>query len=570
MNRNSVSRKTSSSLAGGLPTALPPILTKLASTMLAALLAVVLGAARIGAAAELVLEEPPRFGVYYDRLEPTFYTGFAPRTFDPKYLHLHLGRGNQLRATVVLSDEALQEYARDLNARRRTYRALVDSRRLVLTQNHALEKFEETLDDEHVERLVAREAKLSAKERVERNLELLEELNPRRVFHIRLPVNKLLGSWAAHVTAQDRTSMTAARRLELVNLMLPTRLFVAELDAASSAQLAALVARCPAAGEAAQLEHIRPAFLALLEKVSRGIYPVRGDALEFSEFTTIYPIGTLNEFANHNGRKIPAYPTPGRRALTTHQRTKTPDHVPTEMSYSYSPWLPYMHVGTRMHNALHTLFWSMTPAETTFLPMKWKDVRNDDGQAHKHLWLLSRGPMSHGCTHVNAGHQAELRQILPTNPEDFSKVDLFHNRAYDYDVFDIDGDMKPEVMGVSYFIAYSLKKGDKPDRLRVRNERHAYYEWLYAGELGYDEDDRGMFAKIHDGRFVDRRAEKGFEHERIALHEAVYEQEKVQFYEAVDIPFAKALRQVGARHPFPVPGAGGAAMLDTGREARRN
>ena len=27
----------------------------------------------------LVLEEAPRFGLYYDRYEPAFYTGFAPR-----------------------------------------------------------------------------------------------------------------------------------------------------------------------------------------------------------------------------------------------------------------------------------------------------------------------------------------------------------------------------------------------------------------------------------------------------------------------------------------------------------
>jgi len=558
--------------------------------LVAAALGLLPGATTDSSAAELVLEEPPRFGVYYDRLEPTFYTGFAPRTLDPKSLHLHLGRGNQLRVTVVLADDVLQEYARDLMVRARTYRSLIDSGRLVLTQNDALEKFEDTLDDEDVDEMVDDEAKLSPLEIRKRNLKLLEKLNPRRVFSIRLPVDKLLSGWATHVTAPDRTRMTEARRLELVNLLVPTRLFVAELDATTSAQLTALVQNCPPATEPAELARIRPAFLALVERVSSGVYtvrgtalepvrgtalepvrgtalepvrgtalepvrgtalaPARGDALEFAEFTTIYPIGTLNEYTKHNGRQIPAYPTPGRRALTTHQRTQTPDHVPTEMSYSYSPWLPYMHVGSRMHNALHTLFWSMKPAETTFLPPKWKEVENEQDKPRQHLWLLSRGPMSHGCTHVNVGHQAELRQILPTNAEDFPKVDLFHNRAYDYDVFDIDGDLSPEVMGVGYFIAFSLKKGDKPDRLRVRNERRAYYDWLYAGELDYDRSDRGVFAKVHDGRFVGRNAQEGFEYERIPLHEAVYEQEKVQFYRAVDIPFAKELRQVGVRHSF--------------------
>ena len=43
----------------------------------------------------------------------------------------------------------------------------------------------------------------------------------------------------------------------------------------------------------------------------------------------------------------------------------------------------------------------------------------------------------------------------------------------------------------------------------------------------------------------------GREYERIALHEAAYEPERVQFYRLVDIPFARELRQVSVHHPFP-------------------
>ncbi len=64
-----------------------------------------------------VLEGPPRYGVYYDRYEPTFYTGFAPRALDPRSIHLHLGRGNQLRVTLLLSDAVLESYAKDLEYR---------------------------------------------------------------------------------------------------------------------------------------------------------------------------------------------------------------------------------------------------------------------------------------------------------------------------------------------------------------------------------------------------------------------------------------------------------------------
>src|SRR5262249_15174016 len=93
--------------------------------------------------------EGPAWGVYYDRREPSFYTGFAPRTLEATRIHLHVGRGNQLRVTVVLSDQVLAEYARDLDQRRRTYRTLVDAGRLVLTQNRAFDDFEARLREVH-------------------------------------------------------------------------------------------------------------------------------------------------------------------------------------------------------------------------------------------------------------------------------------------------------------------------------------------------------------------------------------------------------------------------------------
>lgn len=501
-----------------------------------------------------VLEEPPRYGVYYDRYEPTFYTGFAPRTPDPRRVHLHLGRGNQLRVTVVLADDVLRDYARDLLERERIYRGLAADGRLVLTQNRGFEKYQRTLDDAGVTRLVAEEAKLSDEALRERNLRLLERLNPGRVFRIRMPVDEVLRRWLAKVRPGDHEHMDAERQLELVNLLLPTRLFVAELEPDVSRQIEALVRLCPARpDEPSALEALRPAFLRIVKRVTHDIYPVRDGAFRFDEFTAIYPVGTWNSFTSFHGREIPDYPTPGRRALTTHQRTQTVDHIPTDDFYSYSPWIPYMHVGPRLHNAIHTLFWQMEPSETPFVPGAWRSVVDGsrDGEPFRYLWLLSRGPMSHGCTHLNAGHIAELRQLLPAETDALYQVDLFLNTSYRYDVFDIDGDLEPEVMGVRYFIAYSLKD-NRPDRLRVRDERHAYYDWLYGGELDYEAGDRGFFATAGDNRFVGRDAGDGATYEHIPLREAEYEPEKVQFYRLVDIPFARELRKVGVHHPFAV------------------
>jgi hypothetical protein len=295
-----------------------------------------------------------------------------------------------------------------------------------------------------------------------------------------------------------------------------------------------------------------PAFAALLERVSNGLYPARDGVVSFDEFTAIYPVGTFNSYTTWNGRSIPQYPTPGRRALTTHQRSETVDHIPIDDAYSYSPWLPYMHVGTNMHNAFHTLWWKMKPAETSFLPAAWKTIDRDrraEG-TYEYLWLLSRGPMSHGCTHLNAGHISELRQLLPSETQKLYSVDAHLNKSELYDVFDIDGDLEPEVMGVRYFIAYSLKD-ERPYRLRARNERHAYYEWLYGGDLRYDAADHGYFERARDCRFVGRSPVDGAVYDHIALREAAYQPETIQFYQLVDIPFARELRKVGLRYPFP-------------------
>lgn len=505
--------------------------------------------------AQRLLEEAPVYGQYYDRYEPTIYTGFAPRALDPKRLHLHVGRGNQLRATLVLSNEVIATYARDLLARRDTLRALIDDGRVVATQNRAFEAFETTLRDAGVDAQASAAAELAPHALRARNLALMERLNPGRVFAISLPESALVQQWLARVRPEDAAGMSTERQLELVNALLPTRLWVAELSPDVSQGLRALVAS--AAGHAGGAGSPAPppralasAYFALLEQVSGGFYPRADGRLVFAEFTAIYPIGTFNEYTDYRGHQIPLYPTPGRRALTTHQRTRTVDHIPTKAIYSYSPWIPYMHVGTTLHNSFHTLWWRMDPEKTAFLPASWQedDPRRDGDGPSRYLWLLSRGPMSHGCTHVTTGHLAELRQLLPSDTEKLYAVDAFLNRSYDYDVFDIDGDLQPEVMGVHYFIAYSLRN-NKPHRLRVRNTRADYYRWLYGDDLQLDGED-GVFRDVQDGHFVGRRAVQGEQYAELPLYEAAYEPEQVQFYRLVDIDFARELRKVSFHHPL--------------------
>jgi hypothetical protein len=143
----------------------------------------------------------------------------------------------------------------------------------------------------------------------------------------------------------------------------------------------------------------------------------------------------------------------------------------------------------------------------------------------------------------------ELRELLPAESSDLAQVVFFINKSYLFDVFDIDGDFEPEVMGVRYFVAFSLRN-KRPGKLRAPIERRAFYDWLYGGKLDYDAAGNGWFEDIEDGQFVKKFAINGRNYPRIPLYEADYQPEKLQFYRMVDIPFARELRKIGVDHPL--------------------
>ena len=482
---------------------------------------------------------------YYQKYEPAFYTGFAPRCREPDRLHLHVGRGNQLRATLVLSDDVLEAYVRDLRARYTTYRERIDRGDLTLTQNSSFEKFEkiirELADPENSE------PEMSRQDIIKSNLLLITRLNPGRIFTISIPVERVIGNWQDFLGKADSGKIDRKRKLAIINEMLPTRLWVTDLDGETASRLDDLI---KLATEDGVTDTLTGDYLALLDKVSGGIYPRKDNKFDFIEFTAIYPVGTFNSYTTcSGGEKIPMYPTPGKWTMTSHQRTKTADHIPEISIYSWFPWLPYMHVGDKLHNSFHTLWWRMEHAKTSFLPeeLRKPQIKSREGKEYRYLWLLSRGPMSHGCTHVNGGHILELRQLLPASEKEMYDVAFYLNKSCLFDVFDINGDLEPEVMGVRYYVAYTLKE-KKPGKLRAAMERRPYYKWLYGGILKYDVAGRGYFENIRDGRFVEKLAVAGQKFKKISLYEAEMEPFRLQFFKMEslrDIPDIRELRKTG-------------------------
>jgi len=499
--------------------------------------------------------EAPLPGVYFYRLEPSFYTGFAPRCQSPERIHIHLGRGNQLRVTVVLSDRTIDNYLPDLAIRYRTYDQLIKDGTLTLTQNRGFEKFRSIVMEEDILRLAGLQKEMDEAEFRKVSLDVLEKLNPGRVFHIRIDFDRRMREWSSLLNPYLGKKPSMAECLDLINQMLPTRMWLSELFAGLRGKLnrAITLYAVYEEGQRGKIfwDKFYSACIDLFETATGNIYPLKGTMLDFYEFTAVYPVGTANEFTSHEGDGIPLYPYPGKRGLVHHQRTRVVDHIPDIPCYGYLPWIPYMHVGERLHNSFHTLWFNIDIRTNGFIPKEWNNNIRDSrtGEPYPHLWLLSRGPMSHGCTHVNAGHISELRQMLPSSEELLGKVATYRNRSEQFDVFDIDGDGQLEVMGVKYFHAYSLK-GKKPHRMRAPSDRKSFYKWLYKNGYHYEPDGRVVFEKAPTSKFIGKRAVKGRTYKNIPLYEAHYEPETIQFYELTSIPFVRELRRVSTTYPL--------------------
>ncbi len=468
---------------------------------------------------------------------------------------MHVGRGNQLRVTFVLSDPVIDSYLPDLALRYHVCEKLIENGTLTLTQNKGFENFRSVIMEEDILKLAGLKKEMDEAEFRKVSLKMLERLNPGRVFHIRIDFDRRIRGWSSLLDPFMGKKPTVEESLDLINQMLPTRMWVSELTPALTTRLQQAIVGYVLYEESEKgrlfWDKFYTAVVDLFETATGNIYPLKGTILDFNEFTAIYPVGTANEFTRHEGEDIPLHPYPGRRSLMNHQRTQVVDHIADAACYGYLPWIPYMHVGKTLHNAFHTLWFNIDTRTNRFIPDDWKHNTRDsqNGDPYPHIWLLSRGPMSHGCTHVNAGHISELRQILPSSEELLPKVVTYHNKSDQFDVFDIDGDGRPEVMGVAYFHAYSLN-GKTPHQMRAPSDRESFYKWLYRKGYHYEPDGRVVFEKAPTSKFIGKSAIKGKTYENVPLYEAVYEPETLQFFKPTSIPFVRELRRVSTTYPI--------------------
>ncbi len=503
--------------------------------------------------------EPPQ-GVYFYWYEPSFYTGFAPRTQDPQRVHIRLSRGNQVRVTVVLGDPELDAYLDDLVARRKTYQELIDAKVIELTTNKAYERFVEKLDQAGVADAVKSRDSRGPDAYRQKSLDIMSALNPERVFRIKIPVDGLLQRWHARLAGVSAADVAStAQQLDAANAILPGRVNLYQLspELASSLSRAVELAHTEKPDSPALRELVR----AFLDRATAGRYRVRDGFVEAAEFTAIYPAGTIDGTTTYNGELLPNFGVTGIWPLIRRTEgrgiTGMVDYLSPNPGYGFITMLPYQHAGGIEYNAFHNAGVRCGLGETPFLPSAWRKVmgERDTKKAYQNLWIISRGPTSHGCTRLGSGHMTELRQIVPSESNILERIATFRSLPQCYDVFDIQGDGSPQVMGVQYYLAYK-NRDHTPIRSYVTNRRAPFYHWLYGDNISMAEVGHASLKQVPVCRYVGKKADEAETLANVPLYEAKYAPEPMQFYRIKSVPFDstpgyelnRELRKVGAGH----------------------
>ncbi|MBC7465266.1 MAG: hypothetical protein H7256_04685 [Bdellovibrio sp.] len=491
---------------------------------------------------------------------PSFYTGFAPRIEDPNRIHYHLARGNQIRVTTQLDEYAIFTYMYGLTKRESLFDKAVSENLIRIQQQNQLGSFKAIMNSPkyNIKGLIQglEAGTISREQFYQKSLQVLEQLNQDRVFHIKLNLSGYVSNWKRTVdsfmiangaTAELAISKNAQKTIVLVNDLLPGRINISFVTPEIKAKLAeAMNNRNDAtAFEKSSLELLKIATKGRYEfktlrdgKLQSAIYQSGPQTfLEYPEFTAIYPNGSVRTYTtDRDGNKIPVIREIGALNFTTSAGNSDVDHIRGEGYYGYIPKMDYTTTGNGMHN----------PAVRTSLKKSiYKNLYADLAipAANDTLWIVARGGVSHGCTRMAAGHVLEVREIFPSDAKRMRQVNYFANQSTDYDLFDINGDGQLKVMGVQYYLAYAIG-GDEGEAYREGAglipeslNRDAFLNNLYGKNQFRTEGETYKFINPYMSQFAyDKSADsrgKAFSiklNGEFNLYEQKYEQDKMQFY----------------------------------------
>ncbi len=487
---------------------------------------------------------------------PSLYTGFAPREEEANRIHFRLSRGNVARLTVTLDEQAVLTYLYSLQKRRAVISAVTSSGDIKPMHRPQNAMHDSLLDAHGVPQTIAdfEAGRITREQFYARSLEVMKALNPGRIFDINLDLKALSAEWRskmASVVVKKAGAQLATylaknpqEAVVLANQILFGRLNVTQL---SSDQIQALA---KLAGSTADEATFANDYVALLKSLSGNRFEtkvvrngqtqaaINGTQLSITEFTAIYPVGSVLATTKDNaGNRIPMIRENGALNFVSTERFDV-DQIRSEPYYG---WIPKMNY-TLSQNAIHN------PAVRTSLSKsEFKFLYNQLGipSNERTIWLVSRGPVSHGCTRMAAGHIHEVRAVFPSSNEEMTRVVYSGNASTDYDLFDIDGSGQLKVMGSKYFVAYNLvstgsDEGYRESKGLIPESFNAdqFYAQLYGANQYTKAQDTYVFSNPYISYFSgtvgrDKRA-KAFS-VKVAgdypLYEQKYEQDKIQFFD---------------------------------------
>ncbi len=506
---------------------------------------------------------------FYERYPASFYTGFAPRIEEPGRIHFRAGRGNQVRVTAILDEYTVLTYLYYLKKRYDAYNEAADKGLFVTKSTDHLEAYRRIIESPTYNILGTikdfEDQKLTREQFYQASLKILTALNPGRLFPISIDLKRAFRDWKQKVQQyaqnynDDPADLELLKRfllkmddtLVLSNQMLPGRINVVYLTEERRDKLTAIISQVlqNPDDDAANFKLAKDYFLSLtagkydFRTVDGGKFvsalrcenPDSECLLAYNEFTAIHPNGSV--FASAKDRRgNPIHMIRNNALMTFLDRPyHDVDHIRKEGYYGYAPKMDWQGIGNGFHN----------PGVSHHLPgMKHLYAELDIPEKYQFLWVVSRGPVSHGCIRLSVGHVWETRHVFPASPARLKEMLYFGNRSSDYDVFDIDANGEPEVMGTQYYIAYSVKGKSGDARRKGKNfsvadiSKNEFYANLYGARDQFVlEDDTYTFpnpyisffrkTEVDDkqGAVISRQLKGSF-----LLYEQPYEKDKVQTY----------------------------------------
>jgi len=495
------------------------------------------------------------YGTFFNDYDPNFTVGFVPRVQDRQRIKMHVARGNQLRVRMVLSDEAIDNYLTEQKARYDLQKELIDKGVITLTSNMEWEEFQPRYAAAQIEQKAAQKSSLSPQQWRQLNLETMDALNPERLYHIQKDFDQMVTDWAALLKANPEAD-DLATKVDLTNELFHNRIWISDL---TESQLAAFDRLHTRAQQGGVDTAFRAEAEALFMELTDNIYPIRDGKIDYWEYTAIYPVGTYDRTTTHNGRVIPMITTPGIWDLTPRLygtgMVGMVDYISKAGYYGLIPMFPYEYGGGSAYNSFHNPGISNWIPGHKLLPTEWRNYTEGsrNGKPFNRVALTSRGPVSHGCTRLNSGHLAELRELLPSTSKQIEGIRTYRYISHCYDVFDRRGDGKDEIMGVQYYIAFRHTKSRVAKQIWAQNNRKDFYDWMYGPEMVYGEIGQVTFPTVCQGAFLKGKVREGKTYEGLTMYEAPYQPETLQFYKikGVDgtspagMEFNRELRRVG-------------------------